>query len=338
MHFFLTGHTGFKGAWLSLMLSEAGHSVSGISLDPVEDSLYESAEVRDRLHHDLRGDIREAAIVESALRLARPDVVIHLAAQALVRESYWQPRITVETNVVGTLNVLSGVSQVDSVQAQLLITTDKVYRNVNQTRGYLESDALGGEDLYSASKSMADILIQSWVRNFASPPTAIARAGNVIGGGDVSSDRLLPDLMRSFAAGQPARIRYPDAVRPWQHVLDCLSGYMMLVDYLLEGNPACEAWNFGPDPSAFASVSKVCDIAAHEWGSGAAVTIDDRDHPLEASILTLDSSKARRSLGWSDRLGLQESIAWTVGWTQAIAKGRTPLDITLEQLEMFSST
>lgn len=337
MHFFLTGHTGFKGAWLTILLTQAGHKVSGLALDPEPGSLFDRTGLAELLSDDHRGDIRNASLVAAALHDSAPDIVVHLAAQPLVRRSLTEPRLTVETNVIGTFNVLEGVAHTPSVSAHLVITTDKVYRNVQRTEGYREDEPLGGDDPYSASKAMADILIQSWAHCFDNPPIAIARAGNVIGGGDVGSDRLLPDLIRSFAAAEPALIRYPMAVRPWQHVLDCLNGYLMLVDHVLRYRPECEAWNFGPDPSAFASVSTVSDIAARAWGSGATVRIDDANHPREAGLLTLDSTKARRELGWTDRLSLDESINWTIDWTRAVNAGRSPLDVCLEQVRRFKS-
>jgi CDP-glucose 4,6-dehydratase len=337
MHFFLTGHTGFKGAWLTILLTEAGHRVSGLALDPEPGSLFDRAGLSELVSNDHRGDIRDSSLVGGALADSAPDIVVHLAAQPLVRRSFAEPRLTIETNVNGTFNVLEAVSCTPSVRAHLVITTDKVYRNVDRDEGYREDEPLGGDDPYSASKAMADILIQAWAHSFENPPMAIARAGNVIGGGDVGNDRLLPDLMRSFTASQPALIRYPTAVRPWQHVLDCLNGYLMLVEYLLRYRPQCEAWNFGPDSADFASVSTVSDIAARAWGSGAAVLRDEANHPREAGILTLDSTKSRGELGWTDRLSLEESINWTVEWTRNVEAGHSPLDVCLEQVKRFKS-
>jgi CDP-glucose 4,6-dehydratase len=222
MHYLLTGHTGFKGTWLSLLLSSAGHEVSGISLNPVEGSLFSRVRPRDLLNADVRLDIRDAAAVHEQIARIAPDVVIHLAAQPLVRESYRDPRGTFDTNVWGTINVLEATRRTESVQATLIVTTDKVYRNDGRSTGYVESDPLGGHDPYSASKAMADLATQSWRASYPGTPIAIARAGNVIGGGDVSPDRLMPDLIAAFATGTPARIRNPRAIRPWQHVLDCL--------------------------------------------------------------------------------------------------------------------
>ncbi|MFZ4497882.1 MAG: CDP-glucose 4,6-dehydratase, partial [Candidatus Nanopelagicales bacterium] len=230
MHYLVTGHTGFKGAWMTMWLTSQGHQVSGLALDPEPGALFETAKLHPLLAHDIRADIRDSANVMDALRVTAPDVVIHLAAQPLVRESYLNPRWTFETNVMGTMNVLEAVQQTPSVKTQLIITTDKVYRNVNQVAGYVEPDPLGGDDPYSASKAMADLLTHSWVTSFGGPPTAVARAGNVIGGGDVCKDRLIPDVIAALASGKAPVLRYPNAVRPWQHVLDCINGYLMLVD------------------------------------------------------------------------------------------------------------
>jgi CDP-glucose 4,6-dehydratase len=240
-----------------------------------------------------------------------------------------------ETNVMGTFNVLEAVQDASSVKAQLVITTDKVYRNVNQLEGYLETDALGGHDPYSASKAMADLLTQSWVASFNSCPTAIARAGNVIGGGDVSKDRLLPDLLRSFAVGEPAVLRAPEAVRPWQHVLDCLNGYLSVVDAVLEGR-GTGAWNFGPDDANMVSVGRVAEIAAAHWGSQASWTASAANHPHEAHLLTLNASKARKELSWQDKLSLEEGILWTVDWQQKFLRGEDPRMITLQQIKEFT--
>lgn len=336
MHYLITGHTGFKGSWLSLVLASRGHQVSGLSLDPLPGALYESAGVSDVITNDHRVDIRDADATASAIAAASPDVVLHLAAQPLVRESYRAPRETFETNVMGTLNVLEAVSATPSVRAHVVVTTDKVYRNVNQVQGYSESDPLGGRDPYSASKAMADILSQSWVASFPTVPTGIARAGNVIGGGDVSPDRLLPDLLQSFAAGRKAQLRYPDAVRPWQHVLDCLNGYLTLADALLDGRGLGE-WNFGPRSESFVPVGQIADIAAGLWGDDAGWTSDAAEHPHEATLLALDAAKAERQLGWRNKLPFPRSLEWTVDWQKQVAAGNTPRATTMNQIREFAS-
>jgi len=336
MHVLVTGHTGFKGAWLAMMLTARGHEVSGLSLDPVPGALYTAAGVAGDLTHDLRIDIRNEFATAEAIRTVAPDVVMHLAAQPLVRLSYREPRLTYETNVMGTLNVLEGVSQTPSVKAHLVVTTDKVYRNVEQEAGYVESDPLGGFDPYSSSKAMADLLVQSWVRSYPGVPTAIARAGNVIGGGDVSEDRLLPDLIAHFVDGAPTSIRYPDAVRPWQHVLDCLNGYMTIVDALLQGSGLGE-WNLGPGRESFVRVGDVADQAAQYWGDGATWIDDGGDHPHEAGLLALDARRAGRELGWRNVLPYPESLEWTVEWHRGVIDGMSPREITLFQIDRFET-
>lgn len=334
MRVLVTGHTGFKGAWLSMWLAQQGHSVFGLALAPESGSLFEQADVGSMLQVDGRGDVREASSVLQAVRAAHPDVVIHLAAQSLVRPSYDDPRWTVETNVLGTLSVLEAVSAVESVQAALIVTTDKVYRNVGRLDGYAESDALGGHDPYSASKAMADILTSSWAVSFPGKNLAIARAGNVIGGGDVSVDRLMPDVKRAFKTGSPVHLRYPSAVRPWQHVLDCLAGYLLLTEALLSGE-GHGPWNFGPEPAAFRTVQETAELAAQAWGSEQGWTADEGEHPHEAELLTLDASRARSELGWRDRLDYQAAIEWTVDWEKRVHKGANAREVSLGQIAQF---
>lgn len=336
MHYLVTGHTGFKGAWLTLLLERLGHTVSGLSLHPKPGALYERAHLHDALVHDLRVDIRDADATLDALQTVHPDVVMHLAAQPIVRESYRDPRTTWQTNVDGTFNVLDAVAQTADVKAVLVVTTDKVYRNVDQIWGYRESDALGGHDPYSASKAAADILTQSWIASSGcTVPTAIARAGNVVGGGDVSADRLMVDLVAAFSADRPVRLRYPHAVRPWQHVLDCLSGYVALVDALLAGRVAAEAFNFGPGTDSFVEVGVLATKVAALWGPGAKVELDDAPAPHEAGLLALDARKAQLTLGWRDRLDFDATLAWTVGWAQRVLAGEDARAVTVAQVDEF---
>jgi len=334
MHYLVTGHTGFKGAWLTLLLEARGHRVSGLSLDPMAGSLYEIADNASTLAFDLRVDIRDRDATLAAVAEVAPDVVIHLAAQALVRRSYIDPRETIETNVIGTMNMLEAVSRQPSVLAHVVATTDKVYRNVEQEKGYVESDPLGGDDPYSASKAMADLLTQSWVASFPGTPTGIVRAGNVIGGGDVSADRLLPDLINAHATGHVPELRYPASVRPWQHVLDCLNGYLTLADALLTGE-GDGVWNFGPGRGSFVDVGTVADLVSELFESKVRWRPDDGDHPHEAGLLSLDASKAESLLGWSNRLGFKEAVAWTVEWARATHNGEDPREVTLRQIVEF---
>jgi CDP-glucose 4,6-dehydratase len=334
MHFLITGHTGFKGAWLSLLLRERGHLVSGISLDSESNSLFVRAKVADVLENSIECDIRDSEKLQKHFQSVNPDVVIHLAAQSLVRESYKDPVGTFDTNVNGTINVLKSSQFLGQLRAQLIVTTDKVYKNVNKLNGYLEDDPLGGADPYSASKAMADIATQSWVSSFPAAPTAIARAGNVIGGGDVCADRLVPDLVKSYSSGTTPRLRAPNSVRPWQHVLDCLNGYLTLVDAILAGK-ASGPWNFGPDQNQIRTVANVSEAAGEIWGANKSWEQDVSQHPHEASLLLLNSNKAREELGWHDKLDFEDSISWTMNWYKNVNDGKDPLEETLKNIREF---
>jgi CDP-glucose 4,6-dehydratase len=336
MHFLITGHTGFKGAWLSLILQQRGHLVSGVSLAPEVGSLFERANIGKHLENDIYCDIRDLTKLTTSFKKINPDVVIHLAAQALVRESYRNPIVTFETNLTGTLNVLQASQQIGSLKAQLIVTTDKVYKNVSKSSGYVETEALGGQDPYSASKAMADIATQSWLSSFENAPTAIARAGNVLGGGDVCVDRLMPDLIHSYSSGITPKLRAPNSVRPWQHVLDCLNGYLTLVDAVIE-NKAEGAWNFGPDENQSKTVADVANIAAKVWGVEKSWENDSGAHPHEASMLILNSKKARTNLGWSDKLSFEETIEWTTNWYKNVNSGKDPLEESLKNIRDFES-
>jgi CDP-glucose 4,6-dehydratase len=336
MHFLITGHTGFKGAWLSLILQQRGHVVSGISLPPERGSLFEQANIGKHLENDIYCDIRDLNKLTTSFKKINPEVVIHLAAQALVRESYRNPIVTFETNVTGTLNVLQASQQIGQLKAQLIVTTDKVYKNESKSSGYVETEALGGQDPYSASKAMADIATQSWLSSFENAPTAIARAGNVLGGGDVCADRLMPDLIHSYSSGITPKLRAPNSVRPWQHVLDCLNGYLTLVDAVIE-NKANGAWNFGPDENQSKTVADVANIAAKVWGVEKSWENDSGTHQHEASMLTLNSNKARTNLGWSDKLSFEETIEWTTNWYKNVKSGKDPLEETLKNIRDFES-
>ena len=336
MHYLVTGHTGFKGSWLSLMLQMQGHTVSGISLDPPKKSLFNQANLSNLFQNDLRIDIRNSAELSSAVKKIDPEVIIHLAAQPLVRESYNDPVGTFETNLLGTINLLEATKVLANLHATLVITTDKVYKNHNHLRGYVETDELGGDDPYSASKAAADIATQSWVKSFATTPVAIARAGNVIGGGDWATDRIIPDLVNAYSSNQIPTLRYPHAIRPWQHVLDCLNGYLKLVDSMISNGVSGE-WNFGPDLNDKHEVLDLVKVFAKAWGvqdSDSAWTIEETEQPHEAGYLLLDSNKARKSLGWSDKLNFQETLEWTSAWYRNV--GRTEVKSTTEtQVESY---
>lgn len=336
MRYLVTGHTGFKGAWLVQLLHAAGHEVCGLGLDPGPNSLFESARVRDLLAHDMRVDIRDAAATSRVVSDVAPDVVVHLAAQALVRESYRDPRTTWETNVNGTYNVLDAVAAAEGVRALLVITTDKVYRNVNQIWGYRETDSLGGSDPYSASKAAADLLTQSWIASSGgSVPTAIARAGNVVGGGDVCAERLMVDLVAAFSGQRDVHLRYPHAVRPWQHVLDCLNGYLAIVGALCSGQQAGEAFNIGPGTSSFVEVADVARAVARRWETTAGVVVDTSPGLPEAGLLALDARKCELRLGWRNRLGFDTTIDWTVDWARRASQGEDPRSLCQEQIARF---
>ena len=336
MHYLITGHTGFKGAWLTLLLHSRGHKVSGISLDPEPGALFIEANLHELVENDFRVDIRDFNALSVAMNSINPDVLIHLAAQPLVRRSYRSPRETYETNVNGTLNVLEASQQLQRLRARLIITTDKVYKNVDRAEGYLETEPLGGDDPYSSSKAMADLLTQSWVKSFPAMPTAIARAGNVIGGGDVCEDRLIPDAIRAFSNRKPLHIRYPSAVRPWQHVLDCVNGYLSLVDKMITDGEQGE-WNFGPGDESFVPVGQVASAAAYFWSQEAYVEIDEGQHLHEANLLALDSSKAENLLGWKNKLLYPDSLDWTITWAKQFDAKREARQLTLQQIEAFEA-
>lgn len=315
----ITGHTGFKGSWLAMWLEMLGAKVTGISL-PAETSP-NHWELLNLDCASLQVDIRDEGRLRQAIAGIEPDVVFHLAAQPLVRRSYRAPLETWGTNVIGTANLLDACRNVERLAAIVVVTTDKCYENKEWVWGYREIDALGGHDPYSASKAGSELVIDSYRRSFYNAPAsalvASARAGNVIGGGDWSEDRLIPDLVRSIAAGKPLEIRSPKATRPWQHVLECLSGYLVLGQKLLERNESCAAaWNFGPDREGNRRVEEVLDAVkagwpAVDWRCG------DQPQPHEAQLLHLDSSKARERLSWGPVWTFEEGVAATAEWYRA---------------------
>lgn len=335
-HVLITGHTGFKGSWLIAMLHHQGAKVSGIALDPVTGGIFEKAALHELLANDIRLDIRDSVELKKAFQSIAPDVVIHLAAQPLVLASYEKPSETYETNVIGTLNVLQAVDATSSVEATLIITTDKVYRQeVGIEKVFVETDALGAADPYSTSKAMADLLVQSWIVSNPGHRIGIARAGNVIGGGDVATNRLLPDLLRAFAAKEVAKVRNPDSVRPWQHVLDCLNGYLILLDKLLAGEIPSGAFNFGPDPKSPQTVGEVADLVATSWVDQATWKAELSSRSSESGFLVLESEKAKTFLGWRETLTPVQAVQWTVSWHKQILSGLKARDLLMEQIEKF---
>ena len=338
MHYLITGHNGFKGSWLSLMLHLQGHAVSGISLEPEELSLFRQSNLKEILLHDMHIDIRNPIDLRKAVQKINPEIIIHLAAQPLVRESYKNTIGTFKTNVIGTLNLLESTKALGDLKATLIITTDKVYKNFNHTRGYTELDALGGDDPYSASKAAADIAAQSWISCFATSPTSIARAGNVIGGGDWAPDRIIPDIVNAYSQGRIPTLRYPSAVRPWQHVLDCLNGYLTLVNQMLSTGISGE-WNFGPSFNEKHTVSSLVETFANVWGvdkSKNAWNLESLEQPKESGCLLLDSTKSFNSLGWKDVLTFDECIKFTVEWYKKY-QVIDPQELMKEQINLFSS-
>lgn len=325
---FVTGHTGFKGSWLSIWLHALGAKVTGYALTPPTDpSLYDLCRV-DRLVHSIIADVRDADRLAAAVAGARPEIVFHLAAQPIVRESYKNPVETYATNVLGTVHLLQAIRSCGDVKAFVNVTSDKCYENREWVWGYRESEPLGGYDPYSSSKACSELVTAAYRTSFFNPADpsghkagiASARAGNVIGGGDFASDRLLPDCVRAILGGKPIRLRNPEATRPWQHVLEPLSGYLLLARKLHGDNRAfAGAWNFGPDDSDVLPVSWVVGRFCRLWGGGASLAPDEGRHPHEARSLKLDCSKAKAELGWRPRWGIDEALERVVDWTKAFA-------------------
>jgi CDP-glucose 4,6-dehydratase len=320
----LTGHTGFKGAWLALMLQRLGAQVAGLALAPAtEPSLFDAARVADGMDSQLL-DLRDAHAVRTRVRQARPQVVLHLAAQALVRASYRDPVQTLATNVMGTAHLLDALRETDDLRVVVVVTTDKVYRNREWAYPYREDDTLGGRDPYSASKAAAELVAACWRDAFLGErgvALATARAGNVIGGGDWSEDRLLPDAIRAWQTGRELVLRRPQAVRPWQHVLDPLAGYLRLAERLWDDPSAAGAYNLGPDPHAAATVRSVVERACRAYGSGTWRIEPGEPGPHEAGWLALETAHARQRLGIRPAWDLDESVRRSVQWYRCFADG-----------------
>ncbi len=340
----VTGHTGFKGSWLSLWLQRLGAEVVGYSLDPpTEPGLFKVANVADGMVSRI-GDIRDYSAVNELIERHQPEVVFHLAAQALVRHSYRDPIETYSSNVMGTVNLLEAVRQSGKVKAVVNVTSDKCYQNKEWIWGYRENERLGGHDPYSNSKACSELVTSAFRDSFFPPgefeqhgvALASARAGNVIGGGDWAEDRLIPDIMRAIVAGQPIRVRNPDAIRPWQHVLEPLAGYLILAERLCnEGSAFAEAWNFGPEESSARPVSWIVDCLTRLWGEEAGWGVDGGEHPHEAHYLKLDCAKSRDLLGVTPKLDLPVALEWIVEWNRAWLQDADMRQFTERQIEHY---
>lgn len=341
----ITGHTGFKGSWLSIWLHELGAEVIGVGLDPYsEKDNFVLSGIGNKILADIRADIRDAKAMEEIFNTYKPEIVFHLAAQPLVRYSYDEPVMTWETNVMGTIHVMEAFRKCASAKVAVMITTDKCYENREQNHAYKEDEPMGGYDPYSSSKGACEIAISSWRRSFLNPAEyakhgksiASVRAGNVIGGGDWAKDRIIPDCIRAIEAGQAITIRSRHAVRPWQHVLEPLGGYMMLAQKLWE-NPTeyCEGWNFGPKMDAVVPVWDVATMLTKEMGKGELLDQTEPNAPHEANLLMLDIAKAQTRLGWTPRLTTAEAIALTADWYKRY-QSEDVYQLCVEEIESFS--
>lgn len=340
----LTGHTGFKGSWLALWLRELGAEVTGFALDPAtEPSLFELAQVG-RDIKDVRGDLRDLGALLEVVAEAQPEIVLHLAAQPLVREAYRDPLGTYSSNVIGTLNLLEAIRQIGGVRSVVLVTTDKVYANQEWPWPYRENEALGGHDPYSSSKACCELLAQSYTASFFPAAShaehglalATARAGNVLGGGDFAAERLIPDVLKAWSAGEPVVLRYPQAVRPWQHALEPLAGYLLLAHRLYSNGPEFSgAWNFGPNEGDMCSVGDVVTHLSRQWPDAPGMRVETSELH-EAGVLRLDSGRARQLLGWRTRWSLRECLEHTLEWHLAWKRGDDLRAVTLDQLNLYA--
>ncbi|HBW23168.1 MAG: CDP-glucose 4,6-dehydratase [Elusimicrobia bacterium GWA2_56_46] len=358
---FLTGHTGFKGAWLSLWLDALGAEVTGYALKPpTRPSLFELCRAG-RFMNSVIADIRDAARLRKAVLAARPEIIIHMAAQPLVRRSYKDPRETYETNIMGTVNLLEAVGKCASVKAVVNVTTDKCYENKEHLRGYKEDEPLGGYDPYSSSKACSELVTSAYRSSFFNPKSysasykpssliphpsslchhvalASARAGNVIGGGDWAADRLIPDILGAFLKGRKVLIRNPRAIRPWQYVLEPLGGYLLLAQRLFEKGPAfAESWNFGPEEADARNVEWIVKRMCAKWGKGASYVLDKGRHPHEAHYLKLDCAKARARLGWRPRWHIGTAIDKIIEWTLAYKSKADMRKVCLRQIGEYNA-
>ena len=337
---FITGHTGFKGAWLSLWLQDCGAILTGYALEPnTKPNLFDTALVADGMESVI-GDVRDLEKLSKAMSDFAPDVVIHMAAQALVRISYKNPVDTYSTNVMGTVNLLEAVKNTASVKAVVNVTTDKCYENKEWVWGYREDEPMGGHDPYSNSKGCSELVTSAYRSSFfnhlGSAKIATGRAGNVIGGGDWADDRLIPDILKSFKNNEPVVVRNPFATRPWQHVLEPLSGYLILAERLyLDGDKCAEAWNFGPEDGDVKPVRAVIEYLVERWGAGASWIHDESEQPHEAQLLKLDISKAKQLLGWEPKWSLFRTLESIIDWQKAWVNGEDMKVLTLRQIREF---
>lgn len=341
----VTGHTGFKGSWLSIWLHELGANVTGVALDPYSDKdNYVLSGIGEKIENDLRADIRDGEKLKDIFREYQPEIVFHLAAQPLVRLSYEKPVETYEANVMGTINVMEAIRVTDSVKVAVMITTDKCYENKEQIWGYRENEPMGGYDPYSSSKGCCEIAISSWRRSFFNPADygkkhhvsiASVRAGNVIGGGDWSKDRIIPDCIRALEAGKPIEIRSPHSIRPWQHVLEPLSGYMLLAKKMWEQPTAyCEGWNFGPRMESVTPVWDVATMLVNDYGKGELKDVSDPNALHEAKLLMLDITKAHVRLGWRPRMNISQCIKLVADWYKRY-KTEDVYSLCVEEINKF---
>lgn len=339
---FVTGHTGFKGSWLTLWLHSMGASVKGLALEPpTEPALFRVARIEGEIESEI-GDIRDRATVETSIRAFNPDILIHMAAQPLVRLSYREPVETYATNVMGTVHVLEAARRCSNLRAIVNVTTDKCYENREWDWGYRENEPMGGFDPYSNSKGCSELVTAAYRQSFFSAPDspalASARAGNVIGGGDWAEDRLIPDILRAFESGKSVTIRNPFATRPWQHVLEPLSGYLLLAERAYtSGLELAQGWNFGPADDDVQPVQWILNHMVERWGQGASWTLETSQQPHEAQLLKLDISKARAKLKWRPRWALAHSLDTIIDWHQAWLSGQDMQKITLEQIRAYQT-
>ena len=338
---FLTGHTGFKGGWMTMWLTKMGAKVNGYSLAaPTTLNFFLETRLEERLSSSTIGDIQNYSSLKSAMSFAKPSVIIHMAAQSLVRRSYKLPIETFKTNIIGTANLLEAARKIEGVEAIVNITTDKCYENKEQLKPYLENDKLGGHDPYSSSKACAELVSSAYRNSFLKErgiKIATVRAGNVIGGGDWAADRLIPDFLRANDAGKKLIIRFPNAVRPWQHVLEPLSGYLLLAEKLVTiGDSYAEPWNFGPQENDIKAVSWIIDYLVKKIPN-AKWEIDKIEQPHEAKLLVLDSSKAKLRLGWSQKLPLEIALDKTIEWHQAWKNNQSMTEFSMSQINFYEN-